>query len=173
MLRRFSLLLCLLAALLRPERLVAQTAAFFLKVEGSWTGRGSLAGQAMTTTTLWRLAAGKSQALMLTALTPPGQQAPIFEGMLRMPTGTAAVGDWHDGRNGNHTVTRAVLTPDSMVTHWTGAGGESGRSHYRLVSTDSLEILDYIQPPGAATYRLFGQYGLRRDPAAAKADRSQ
>ncbi|MDX2263015.1 MAG: hypothetical protein SFU84_15080 [Gemmatimonadales bacterium] len=162
MLRRFSLLSCLLAALVRPEPMVAQSSPFFLRVEGSWTGQGSLAGQAMTTTAAWILAAGGSQALLLTALIPSGQKKPTFEGLLRIRTGLSQIGHWHDSQMEDHVVSRATLTPDSMVTHWTNSAGANGRSHYRLVSTDSLEILDYIQPPGAATYRLFGQYGLRR-----------
>jgi hypothetical protein len=92
-----------------------------------------------------------------------GRPAEVFEGhgYYRMaPGGLDGTGAWFDSRGAVFPV-RVTLGDDRLTSDWGGAGGEQGRTVYRLAAADTLEVIDAVRGAGG-DLREFGRSRLSR-----------
>ncbi|MCH7892165.1 MAG: hypothetical protein IH921_11745 [Gemmatimonadetes bacterium] len=129
-------------------------------LEGSWEGEGELLGRPATFMMTWEIALnGKFLRLdFRNAFADIDPVHPVLEShayyLLGGPTLT---GQWMDSR-GVILSLRAEVVGSALVTHWTGE--ESGRTEYRVIDEDTLEVIDYVRAEGE--YRLFAKARYRR-----------
>jgi hypothetical protein len=138
----------------RTDIAAPQPREFGARVQGRWSGTGTLAGRPMSATYTWRWVAAAAE--MTVALYPPGMTTAVFEGRLIAPTDSAP-GRWTDTQGADYRVTRVALSADSLVTEW-GPDSARGRSVYRLSATDTLEVRDYRVNATTGTATVFGRY---------------
>ena len=129
-------------------------------LEGSWEGEGELLGRSATFVMTWKKALnGRFLRLdfrsAFAALDP-------FQPVLGSPAdywlgGPTLTGQWMDSR-GVILSLRAEVVGPTLVTYWTGE--ESGRTEYRVIDEDTLEVIDYVRSEGE--YRLFARARYRR-----------
>ena len=129
-------------------------------LEGTWEGEGDLLGRSATFAMTWQRALG-GRFLRLDfsnafADTDPPQ--PVLESHAYYLLGHSTLtGQWMDSR-GVILSLRAEIVGSALVTNWTGE--ESGRTEYRLLDENSLEVIDYVRSEGE--YRVFARARYRR-----------
>ncbi len=129
-------------------------------LEGSWEGEGELLGRPATFMMTWERALnGRFLRLdFRNAFADIDPVHPVLEShayyLLGGPTLT---GQWMDSR-GVILSLRAEVVGPALVTYWTGK--ESGRTEYRVIDEDTLEVIDYVRSEGE--YHLFAKARYRR-----------
>lgn len=133
-------------------------------LEGDWEGSGTLFGSAASFTMSWERSLN-DQFLRLTfgnALVTDDGNSPVLaaEAFYRAGADGSLTGYWFDTR-GEVVTLRARVTDDRIVTDWQ-ASSESGRTTYRVVDADTVEVVDEVR--GANGLQEFGRatYARRR-----------
>lgn len=132
-------------------------------LEGSWEGKGELLGRPATFVMTWQRALdGRFLRLEFgNAFADTDPVQPVLESHAYYLLGGAILnGQWMDSRGAMLSL-RAEVVGTALVTNWTGR--ESGRTEYRVIDDDTLEVTDYFQSDGE--YRLFAKarYGRIRE----------
>lgn len=163
---RASTLACL--AFLAAPAVFAQEAGpvplVFERLEGSWTGSGSLFDRPAAFRMEWRLDwEGRVAALRFdnAFLAEDGRRTPVLEAAAYYLTASngGGRGMWIDSR-GEILALRYTADGTALTVHWEGS--ERGRTAYRLVEKDLLEVRDYVR--AGEEWRSFGQATYRRTP---------
>jgi hypothetical protein len=166
--RSFSILA---AALALAGPLGAQTGpVIFQRLHGEWQGTGTLLGRSAQFEMRWDN--GRAFATLIFANAfhdSAGTVTPVLSAgaVYRTSSGsTDAV--WFDSR-GIRIEIRWEATDSVLVSNWT-APAESGRTTYRVMSADQVEVLDEVR--SAAGWRTFGsaRYERVRRQAARRRD---
>ena len=145
-----------------PRTVAAQDnrAGVLATLEGSWEGEGELMGRSATFVMTWERALnGRFLRLDFQnafADTDPVQS--VLESHAYYLLGdTVLTGQWMDSR-GVILSLRARVVGTALVTEWTGE--ESGRTEYRVIDENALEVNDYVRVEGE--YRPFAKARYRR-----------
>ncbi len=157
-----SLIVLLGAVLWCPRAIAAQDdlEGVLATLEGSWEGEGELLGRSATFAMTWERALnGRFLRLDFSnafADTDPVQ--PVLESQAYYLLGGPTLsGQWMDSR-GVILSLRAEVVGPALVTEWTG--DESGRTEYRVIDDDALEVIDSVLSGGE--YHLFARARYRR-----------
>jgi hypothetical protein len=134
---------------------------------GEWRGTGVVTGRQSQVSMAWSLDLGGTflHLRFRNAMAAGGgRPAEVFEGRgyyrLSGSSSPAAIGTWIDSRGLILPVT-VSFTSDTMTSDWGSASTERGRTVYRLVGDDRLEVTDFVQ--GAdGQYRQFGLTAVAR-----------
>ena len=129
-------------------------------LEGSWEGEGELLDRPATFAMTWeRVLDGRFLRLEFrNAFTDVDPIQPVLEShAYYLLDGPALTGQWMDSR-GVILALKAEVVGSTLVTYWSGE--ESGRTEYRVLGEDALEVIDYVQAEGG--YYPFAQARYRR-----------
>lgn len=160
-------LLTLAACLAAAHALLAQeapsTARVFERLEGAWSGSGTLFGRPAGFEMEWRLEwDGRIATLRFNNafVAEDGARTPVLEATAyyRAGSGGEERGTWIDSR-GEILALRFEAGDSTLMVHWE-ADSESGRTEYRLAGDDVLEVLDLVR--GGDDWREFGRASYRR-----------
>ncbi|HUF47697.1 MAG TPA: hypothetical protein VMM93_07760 [Vicinamibacterales bacterium] len=156
-------LITLLAAVLAASTpaLQASRPAVVEQLMGEWRGQGTVLGRASSITMVWESAVGDAfvrlrfRNEMAAGAT---QAAAVLEahGYYRFSGGPMNNrGSWIDSRG---VVLPVVVTvaDDALTSDWGDAQTEVGRTVYRLVAADTLEVVDSVRQADGS-YRQFGR----------------
>ena len=110
----------------------------------------------------WNVADGLASLRFSNALLDEaGAATPVLTAVATYRTEGVPEGVWLDTRGERLELTWAT-EDDALVVRWRAAS-ESGRTTYRTVSPDALEVVDEVMSAGA--WRVFGQARYTRiDP---------
>jgi hypothetical protein len=137
--------------------------AVFTALQGEWVGEGRLLGRPAEFSMRWESSAPGFVHLAFanTWVAEDGTRTPVLSAAaVYYPRGDQATGVWLDNRPQQITL-NATLTDSTVTTTWT-AESEQGRTKYRILSADSIEVRDFVIVEG--TERPFGEAHYRRAP---------
>jgi hypothetical protein len=142
----------------------AQDAAPFLEQWlGDWRGPGTNNAAAAQLHLNWERTLG-GRFVRLTLVNDIGAQPPLqrFEGLAMYweSTPNRLNGRWFDSQGSAH-VLEGVLEANALVSEWGDGSSARGRSTYRLMAADIMEVVDEIKRK-EGTWREFGRYRLTR-----------
>ena len=145
-----------------PRAIAAQDerGSVLATLEGSWEGEGELLGRPATFVMTWERALnGRFLRLdFRNAFADTDPVQPLLEShAYYLLADTIITGQWMDSRGVILSLRARVVGP-ALVTDWTGE--ESGRTEYRVIDEDTLEVIDYVRAEGE--YRPFAKARYRR-----------
>lgn len=134
--------------------------AVVVALEGDWEGSGTLFGSPASFTMSWHRSLGDRfvRLVFRNALVTDDGASPVLqaEAFYRPADDGGLAGHWFDTR-GEVVTLRARVADDRIVADWQ-ASSESGRTTYRVVDADTVEVVDEVvgadglQEFGRATY---------------------
>jgi hypothetical protein len=134
---------------------------------GEWRGTGTTSGAPAQLNLKWERALG-GRFVRLTLVNEIGAEPTRqrFEGLAMYWPGAAGRlnGRWFDSQGATHLLD-AVLEPDALIAEWGDGTTARGRSTYRLLAPDAMEVIDEIRGKDG-TWREFGRFRMQRAPAA-------
>lgn len=159
--RRHALAIAFL--LLFPTLATSEPNAFLSRLEGTWQGEGKAFGMAAKMELKWEWVLQK-KFLRLTIKNEMNRngQPQLFEGQAyyqAMGTDTFEA-HWFDSRGVKFPI-KAQLEADALVANWGSPDKEEGKSVYRLIDANTLEVVDSVKQKDG-TYREFGRVTLKR-----------
>ena len=158
----FTSLIILLAAL-SFEHASAQEAPMIDRFMGEWEGQGKLFGLDATFSMTWESVLGQ-QFVRLTFQnsieTDSGTARTLKAQAFYKPTGTAEFeGTWFDSR-GVVQPLRGSVEAETLTVLWGTPETEQGRTIYRLVDKNQIEVEDFVLRDGE--WAQFGSASYRR-----------
>lgn len=147
-------LLLLAAGTARPIDVGAQdAAAVFEQLEGTWAGPGTLFGQPAAFTMRWDVSEGLASLHFTNALVDAdGTETPVLSAAAVYRIDGEPTGVWLDSRGERVELTWTVADR-ALVVDWR-ASTESGRTTYRPVDRDGVEVVDEVAAGDG--WRVFG-----------------
>ena len=135
---------------------------------GEWRGTGTTNDAPARLNLKWERALG-ARFVRLTLVNEIGAEAASqrFEGLALYWPGASAGrfnGRWFDSEGATHLLD-AVLDPQALIAEWGDGTTPRGRSSYRLLSPNAMEVIDEIRRKDG-TWREFGRFRLERAPSA-------
>jgi hypothetical protein len=131
---------------------------------GDWRGTGVVSGQASSVTMTWTHEPGpRVLHLRFRNDLAGGRGAQTFEGRgyYRLgPEPGVGAGIWIDSR-GLFLPVATSITADSLTSEWGSETTERGRTVYRFVDADTLEVVDWVRTPNG-DLREFGRVRVTR-----------
>lgn len=168
-----ALLLAAAAAIAAP-RATGQEPALppvFERLLGQWRGEGTLMGRPAEFEMTWSRALNGRFVLLqfanaFAAPEPGASTTPVIAATAYyLPDAgdpTAAAGTWFDTR-GVILPLLSVVSATELVTQWgDDESAESGRTTYRIVSADRIEVIDEVMRDGSYATFARATYGRRR-----------
>lgn len=148
-------------ALLSLSPAIACTPTPLCAFDGDWTVDGAAFGRPARVSMRWEEALGGAYRRILYRIDPEaGADAFEGEGYYR-PTGDGGFdGTWFDSQGAMHPL-KAQFAESTLTTYWGAESGTYGRTTYRLVAEDAVEIVDAIRAKDGA-WREFSRNTLRR-----------
>lgn len=147
-----------------PAQEPSDPAPVFAALHGSWRGEGTLMGSPASFTLQWRVSGALATLAFENgfvgeagAVEPALRAAAVYRTTPDRPEGV-----WLDSRGVRFELVWEA-TDTTLVVTWTGAE-ESGRSTYRVVGSDAMEVMDEVA--GADGLRPFARSRLVRDEHA-------
>lgn len=144
-----------------PTLLTAQTTAtVFDRLVGDWRGEGMLMGQPAQFTMSWTRHGGLAVLTFSNAVADSaGRVTPVLEAAAVYRTAYAAPeAVWLDSR-GVRVEIEWAATDSTLVADWS-APTEAGRTTYRVVADDAIEVTDEVRTDEG--WRTFGTARYRR-----------
>ena len=159
----FLLLLALLFVFpSQPAR--SQAEPFLNRFEGTWQGEGKTMGMTAHLQLKWEWVLGsKFLRLSLNNTMRAGNgQTRVFEGhAYYRPTGQSKYeGKWFDSRGEAFPIT-ALAEGDALVSSWGTPEQEQGKSIYRLIESNKMEVVDQVRQKDG-TWKEFGRFVVTR-----------
>ncbi|WP_299324389.1 hypothetical protein [Parasphingopyxis sp.] len=164
-----ALIIGLITSLLTFSPAQAQDGETFAEwITGDWAGSGQFSGQeSMATLTVEDTLGGRFHAFRYRfAAAANDGGTTYFEGLgLYHAHGERAwTGQWFDSMGNVHLLNGAI-DGETLVAHW----GDRGRTHYRRVGGNRLEIVDAMQN-ATGEWQEFARYSLNRLTIGGSAD---
>ena len=158
---RFRMCVLVLVAIAAARPLTGQESdPIFGRLTGEWTGEGTLMGRTAQFTMTWKHQRGFAVLEFANAFVNSDQQTtPVLNAVAlyrSSPANPEAV--WLDSRNQRVEIRWEALD-STLVSHWTAAT-EAGRTTYRVLSIDHVEVVDEVLSGDA--WRIFGTAEYRR-----------
>lgn len=156
--KKYQLLLALVLSLISFS-INAQTGnSFFNKLEGEWSGKGTLFGTPATFTMTWEVVlSGQFAHLQFTnSFKDQSGATRVMEskGYYKLDNTTNSKGHWFDSRGVMFGLDYSI-TEDDLIVLWGDPETEEGKTHYHLVNPNRIEVKDYVKRNGA--YSQFGE----------------
>jgi hypothetical protein len=153
-----------IAPWIAPSSLAAQTTTpVFDRLAGQWQGEGTLMGRSAAFTMTWMrhgdlavLTFGNAFADSAGQVTPVLDAAAVYRTLVATPEAV-----WLDSR-GVRIELDWQATDSTLVADWT-APGETGRTTYRVVGPDVIEVTDEVRTDEG--WRTFAAARYGRAPA--------
>lgn len=137
--------------------------AFLSRLEGRWSGTGTVLGQPSKIEMEWSWTLG-GQFFYLTFRNEMGSadKSMVFEGRAyyRAAGDGRYRGMWFDN-SGMMRPIDAVRSGDALVARWGTAETEEGETTYLLAAAGRLDVTDRVKSKDG-TWRTFGQSGLMK-----------
>ena len=161
---RYQLCAVLATALMTTSSLRAQdTAPVFSMLQGNWSGEGTLMGRSARFSMRWEQSHGFAVLTFRNAfadttgkLTPVLQSAAVYRTSLAQPEAV-----WLDSRRVRAEITWEALD-SALIANWT-APTEKGRTTYRVLTSNELEVVDEVL--SGSGWRTFATARYRRERA--------
>lgn len=147
-----------------PNQVAAQdAAAVFERLEGTWAGSGTLFGRPAAFTMRWDVSGGLASLRFTNALVEAdGTETPVMSAAAVYRIDGDAEGVWLDSR-GERVELAWTVADGALVVDWR-ASAESGRTTYRPVDGDRVEVVDEVAADDG--WRVFGNASHARTGAA-------
>ncbi len=137
----------------------AQTTGIFEKIRGNWKGTGIVNQMDSALTMKWEFFLGeKFYRLTFKNTMKSGKGDIIFEGLAvyQLPeTASETDGIWYDSFGFMRPI-KAVLEKDALTANWGTLQTEEGKTVYRLLENDKMEVVDSVKTKDGA-WREFGR----------------
>lgn len=160
--RPIALVALALASALAPSSLTAQTAApVFDRLAGEWQGEGTLMGRSAEFTMTWT-PHGELATLAFSNAFPDstGAVTPVLDAVAAYRTvRETPEGVWLDSRGVRIEIDWEAPDDSTLVADWS-APNESGRTTYRVVGPDGVEVTDEVRADDG--WRTFATARYRR-----------
>lgn len=160
--RPFSFGALALASALAPSALAAQSAApVFDRLAGEWRGEGTLMGRSAEFTMTWT-PHGELATLVFSNAFPDstGALTPVLEAVAAYRTvRETPEAVWLDSRGVRIEIAWQATDDSTLVADWS-APNESGRTSYRVVGPDAVEVTDEVLTDEG--WRIFATARYRR-----------
>ena len=154
-----------LASVLVPVMLATGQDAFLSRLEGRWSGTGTVLSQPSQIEMAWEWTLD-GQFLQLTFRNDMGRAPKVrrFEGraFYRAVSEGRYRGMWFDN-SGVMRPVDAVREGDALVSKWGTPDTEEGETTYRIAAEGRLEVTDRVKSKDG-TWRTFGQSTLVKAP---------
>ena len=129
-------------------------AGVFGRLRGSWEGSGTLFGSPARFSMRWDTTDGLARLHFSNALEEEGGGAtPVLTAFATYRTAEPAEGIWLDSR-GETLMLTWTQDGDALVVSWRSLE-ESGRTTYRTLTEDAVEVLDEVSTPDG--FSVFGR----------------
>lgn len=159
---RYALCAVLASALMTTSSVRAQDPApVFGLLQGNWNGEGTLMGRSARFSMRWEqsqgfamLTFGNAFADTAGKVTPVLQSAAVYRTSLAQPEAV-----WLDSRRVRVEITWEALD-SALVANWT-APTENGRTTYRVLNANELEVVDEVL--SGSGWRTFATARYRRE----------
>lgn len=160
--RPITLAVLALASTLGPSSLMAQTTApVFDRLAGEWQGEGTLMGRSAEFTMTWTprgelatLAFSNAFPDSTGAVTPVLESVAVYRTVSETPEAV-----WLDSRGVRIEIDWQATDDSTLVANWS-APNESGRTTYRVVGSDDVEVTDEVRTDEG--WRTFATARYRR-----------
>lgn len=154
-------LVTILLLLLVPFQATSQSPEFLSRLEGSWQGDGKTLGMAANMRLKWEWVLNKKflRLSLKNEMSRPNGQKQVFEGEAYYHA-SSADGHWFDSRGWAFPI-KAHVEGNTLVGAWGSPDKEEGKSTYRLVDANTLEVIDTVKQKDG-TWREFGRATLKR-----------
>lgn len=143
--------------------LQAATDPLLSRLEGRWSGTGTVLNQPARIEMAWTPELG-GRFIKLTFRNEMGTapKTSVFEGhaYYRPLDGGKYRGMWFDN-SGMFRPLEATRDGDALIAKWGTADTEEGETTYRLRTDGSMEVIDRVKSKDG-TWRVFGQSGLMK-----------
>jgi hypothetical protein len=152
------------ALLLARSTLAAQeTGEIFERLAGEWHGEGTLMGRAARFEMGWEPRGGLAVLTFENGFADPdGQPIPVLQAAAVYRTSRESPeAVWLDSRGARIEI-RWTATDSTLVANWS-APREVGRTTYRMISSEEIEVVDEVASDG--TLRPFATARYRRAAA--------
>ena len=142
----------------------AQSEKFLSRLQGSWSGEGKAFGMPARMQIKWEwVLDNKFLWLSLkNEMQRAGGPAQVFEGQAfyRSTGADKCEAHWFDSRGVNFPI-KAQIEADTLIAFWGSPDKEEGKSSYRLVDDQTLEVVDWVKQKDG-TWREFGRAIVKR-----------
>jgi hypothetical protein len=138
-----------------------QSNQFLSRLEGNWQGNGKTLGMAANLQLKWEWVLNKKflRLTLKNEMSTPNGQKQVFEGQAYYHA-SAAEAHWFDSRGIMFPI-KAQIEGDALVSMWGSPDKEEGKSRYRLIDANTLEVIDTVKQKDG-TWREFGKATLKR-----------
>jgi hypothetical protein len=143
----------------------SSSGAFLDRLQGAWQGDGKAFGLPAHLQMKWEWVLGK-KFLRLSLKTrtrgSTGQEQTVFEGhaYYRSAGEGKYEGEWFDSRGESFSI-KGTVDGESLTALWGAPGKEQGKSVYKFVESDRLEVVDSVRQQDG-TWKEFGRFNLSR-----------
>lgn len=143
---------------------LTQTDEFLSRLEGNWHGEGKAFGMSARLQLKWEWVLEKKflRLTLKNEMSGANGQTRVFEGhaYYRDAGVDKYEADWFDSRGITFPI-RARLEGDTLVSLWGSTETEEGKSTYRLIDNNTLEVVDSVKQKDGS-WREFGRVTLKR-----------
>ena len=156
-LKAMLLLVALTVQAQTPGALATMEGAL-VKMEGKWTGKGTVNGQSISAELEVGPALGQQFTRLQYRFTPAAGSGPGFEGLGYYKTcrgATTCSGRWLDSGGAMHVLS-AVQSAEILTSEWGDGTTPRGKTEYRLNGEGGLVVTDWVR----ATDGSWRQFGL-------------
>lgn len=158
-----TVLIALSLLLLVPGIAYAQTESVFKRLGGSWTGEGKAMGMPATLQMSWDWVLGEKflRLSLKNEMRGENGQVRVFEGhAYYQPSEGKCEGKWFDSRGVSFPIECSV-EGQSLTAIWGSTATEQGKSVYRLLGGEKLEVVDFVKQPDGS-WKEFGRFVVNR-----------
>jgi len=133
--------------------------SIFEKLKGNWKGAGTVNKMESNLTMKWETFLGDKFFRLSFKNTMKGSKGDVvFEGMAVYKSAASASeteGNWYDSFGYIRPI-KAVLDQNSLTSNWGSKDTEEGKTVYRLLEADKLEVIDSVKMKDG-NWREFGR----------------
>ncbi len=142
----------------------AAAQSLFQKFDGTWTAVGSSFGKNTRSTMTWSETLNRKFYRVDYSISMPEITPNRFIGIghYRISKSARIEGYWADNSGDLHPL-KASREPDRLVTIWGKAGSKMGRTEYRLLADDQMQVTDWLLTDKG--WREFNNTLFRREKA--------
>ncbi len=159
--RSFASVFLLLVASVQVS---AQSEKFLSRLQGSWQGEGKAFGMPANLQVKWEWVLGNKflRLSLKNEMRAANGQVQVFEGQAfyRATAADKCEAHWFDSRGINFPI-KAQVEADTLIAFWGSPEKEEGKSSYRLIDDQTLEVVDWVKQKDG-TWREFGRAIVKR-----------
>ncbi len=135
----------------------------FDKLNGNWKGTGVVSGMNSIITMEWKnVMNDKFYRLTFRNEMSRENDHFVFEGtaFYKTTADSETEGYWFDSMGLVRPI-KAILDTDSIIANWGSKDTEEGKTSYRIIDADSMEVVDFVKTK-TGIWREFGRSNFKR-----------